>query len=152
MAPPSPPLCLFHFQRGHCRRGESCRFSHDAGGRSRVEVLRTIPCPHFNRGLGLCRFGDRCELSHGGPLSQEASDDADGDDVTSQLVCGICLESPIARRRDFGILPGCDHHVRFREWSVESEMRLLVHLIFGFFPFVPVLLLLPDGVAQRGLR
>eukprot|EP00854_Cymbomonas_tetramitiformis_P023664 gene23664-28676_t len=55
-AAPGRPACIF-FQRGTCRRGTLCQFSHthEAGP----------ICRFHRRQPGSCRFGDRCLYKHG---------------------------------------------------------------------------------------
>lgn len=52
---PSTTACR-DYAAGHCPRGGSCRFSHEAGSRSGI-------CFDFAR-KGSCRFGARCKFNH----------------------------------------------------------------------------------------
>ena len=55
-------LCR-NFQRGHCRRGDNCKYHHGRSGSRPHKRLRTLEC--FNwRDYGSCKFGDRCNYLH----------------------------------------------------------------------------------------
>ena len=58
---PSGPC--YAFQRGECDRGDSCRFSHEAGGAasSGPPAARGV-CYSFQKGE--CTRGDSCRFSH----------------------------------------------------------------------------------------
>ncbi|CAG8441300.1 4033_t:CDS:1 [Acaulospora colombiana] len=63
-------LCRF-FQRGSCRYGESCRYSHESSAPISVQKFGVLthpksatPCRFFAKGY--CRYGDDCKFAHGG--------------------------------------------------------------------------------------
>mmetsp|Transcript_32500 Transcript_32500/g.68670 ORF Transcript_32500/g.68670 Transcript_32500/m.68670 type:complete len:317 (-) Transcript_32500:3151-4101(-) len=113
-------LCRFYFHSGYCRRGDACRFSHDAHGMTREEALKTIQCPYF--ATGSCRYGEYCELSHDSERVIKKTEKKD--DGMTDVVCGICLENVKSLKRKFGILSCCNHvfcHSCLMEWRTEGS-------------------------------
>lgn len=58
-----PVLCRLYLA-GKCRKGEKCKYSHNAGENKSTE---TQPCSYFVKGK--CRRGSRCMFSHSMPLT-----------------------------------------------------------------------------------
>lgn len=117
-----PLLCRFFVSDGYCRFGNGCRYSHDLGGKSREEALKTIPCPFFLKGV--CRHGGKCRFLHGNmvPVKRSSNVDNNGrleseDSVTDppnpepeEATCGICLDDVRSQQgRQFGLLSCCNH-------------------------------------------
>jgi hypothetical protein len=73
-----PTTACRDFQRGNCRRGGACRFSHDAQpqpGQSSPRPRGKAICYSF-RDLGTCRFGDECHFEHGPRGKKRKADDS----------------------------------------------------------------------------
>lgn len=112
------PLCRFFvLQKGRCRHGSECSYSHSIpDGMSWEEAKQLVPCPFFARGD--CRYAEFCQLRHDprdlltatttmtatakqpctiATLSSECvttvEKDSPADHVDEKMViCGICLE------------------------------------------------------------
>ena len=72
-----------HFQRGACRFGDVCKYSHTTSPHD-SRPLKKLPCHAFARGA--CRFGNQCKFSHDAPVSQEGASGPGGkqSDQTTQ--------------------------------------------------------------------
>jgi len=62
------PYCRF-FQRGYCRYGDDCRYSHDESAPISVPKFGVLPhprsatpCRFFQKGF--CRYGEQCKFAH----------------------------------------------------------------------------------------
>ncbi|KAI8834830.1 hypothetical protein BJ741DRAFT_609284 [Chytriomyces cf. hyalinus JEL632] len=69
MAPP----CIF-FQRGQCRNGSACTFSHETQHRERERDSRDRVCSYYL--MGNCRFGSSCAMAH--PISPGSASEGPG--------------------------------------------------------------------------
>lgn len=58
----------YDFQKGQCKRGSTCKYSHNPEIFKNREpsmspnTARNFPCKYFN--LGTCRLGDKCKYKH----------------------------------------------------------------------------------------
>jgi hypothetical protein len=73
MAKPKQP-CPY-FQRGTCRFGDACKYSHTISPHDSGSVKK-LPCHAFARGA--CRYGSQCKFSHDAPSSQANASGLDG--------------------------------------------------------------------------
>jgi len=111
-------LCKF-FVMGGCKKGESCRFSHEISNTtsettspSNVSTRKgwhpdgpgAFPCKFFAQGS--CFKGDMCNFSHSKSEEPVPTMSVKTDDDNT---CAICFEDVVQNGRKFGILVGCDH-------------------------------------------
>jgi hypothetical protein len=73
MAKPKQP-CPY-FQRGTCRFGDACKYSHTTSPHDSGSAKK-LPCHAFARGA--CKYGSQCKFSHDAPTSQENASGLDG--------------------------------------------------------------------------
>jgi hypothetical protein len=66
--------CLF-FQRGTCRFGDACKYSHTTSPHDSGAVKK-LPCHAFARGV--CTRGSQCKFSHDAPTSPENGSGLEG--------------------------------------------------------------------------
>lgn len=59
----SPPPC-FNYQKGSCKFGERCRFSHGEEAPADTEVKKPKAGVCFKFQIGSCKFGEQCKFSH----------------------------------------------------------------------------------------
>ena len=119
------PKTCFLFLKSKCRKGDTCKYSHQIGG-GMAEERASQRCSNFSKGK--CQYGDSCRFSHDlnapAPAKRKAGDTPESGARKVRKVGGLNLPVP------FGA-PGtsCNLLKKLLEEQVEQEENTILQCI-----------------------
>ena len=100
-------ICIFFVNKGHCKFGDECRYSHDIEAFEEGRKMNGACMRHFN---GFCNDGVKCRYSHDGLWLLERQDKN-----------GICIKFAQGKKCEYGF--ACFHShdlVAFRKFQEKN--------------------------------